>query len=485
MNHFYKSIRTIIPVILIAALPLQSFAAVKKTPPTASLQSSMDAIIKKVSNHANIGVIVQTIDGRQTLYQHNANDLFIPASVNKLFVAIAALDYLKPSYQFETRLRTTGQVNQGILNGDLYVQFNGDPTLTEKELINLLNELKTLGINQINGSVFLDNTSYGSAAYAPGWLLNDLIFGYAAPLNAVIINENRFNIILSPAKNNGNPAQVSSTVPDGVIKVENNTITSSNKQNCYVSIYSESDNTYHLTGCLTREPDKQYYALALRDPVAYAKALIANTLTKNGISFNGPVAIQQTPSNATVLGLHQSIPLDLIVKEMLKDSDNLYTNSILKQLGGVFYQTQGTWENGLNAIKQILTGPAGINFSKIHLFDGSGLSRYDLVSPQELMKLLYYAYNNPQIQPYIWDALPIAGQDGTLKGRLINFAEGGVVHAKTGTMKNSGVSALAGYMKTRRHGLIIFVIMTNSFEDTHRNYKYTEDEICQLLLSTT
>lgn len=460
--------------------------AAKKTMVAATatdIQTGMAAILSKVSPHAHMGVIVQTVDDSRILYQHNPNALFAPASVNKLFVAIASLDYLKPNYRFETRLRTTGQINQGVLNGDLYVQFNGDPTLTDRQFTTLMDELKAIGVSQISGHVYLDNTAYGSAPYAPGWLLHDLIFGYAAPLNAVILNENRFAIILSPASQNGRPAAVETTVPAGVVRVENNTLTSNRSDECALSVYSDSDNTYHISGCITKQPSKQYFTLALRDPVTYAKVLIAGNLVKNNIVFNGAIEIKAAPANTAVLAIHQSPPLNLIVKEMLKDSDNLYTNSILKQLGGVYYQTQGTWQNGLNAVKQILSGPAHIDFNQIHLFDGSGLSRYNLVSPHQLAKLLHYAYENPQIKPDIWNALPIAGQDGTLRGRLTAFAKSESVHAKTGTMKNSGVSALAGYIQTRKHGLLVFVIMTNGLEDTHHVYKNTEDRICKFLLT--
>lgn len=448
-----------------------------------TIMGGMNAIINSVSPHAQLGVIVQTIDGSQTLYKHNADSLFTPASVNKLFVAVASLDYLKSDYRFETRLRATGQINQSVLNGDLYVQFTGDPTLTDKQLTRLLKELNTLSIVQIKGHVYLDNTAYGSAAYAPGWVLHDLIFGYAAPLNAVIINENRFAIILSPSSQTGGMARVATTVPSGVARVENHTITNARRAECPLSVYSDSDNTYHVNGCIAQQPGKQYFELALRDPVTYAKALIANTLTQNGIRFDGPIDIGQAPAHSIVLTTHQSPSLNLIVKEMLKRSDNLYTNSVLKQIGRVYYRTQGTWQNGLSAIKQILGKPAGIDFNQGHLFDGSGLSRYNLVSPQQLARLLHYAYTNPEVHADLWNALPIAGQDGTLRGRLLAFAKGDPIHAKTGTMKNAGVSALAGYIKSRHHGLLAFVIMTNGLEDTGHVYKNTEDRICKLLLT--
>lgn len=451
-------------------------------PSFTNIQAGMNRILSRISPHTRMGILVQSINDGHTLYQHNSDNLFTPASVNKLFVAIASLDYLKPNYQIETRIRSTGTLEHGVLNGDLYVEFNGDPTLTDKQLSELMDEVRGRGIYQINGRVYLDNTAYGTSAYAPGWLLHDLIFGYAAPLNAVILNENRFAIILSPSQP-GRRAAVATTVPAGAVKIENNTLTNYGKSSCQLSVYSDNDNTYHIDGCVNKQPGKQYFALALRDPVTYAEVLINNSLVKNNIRFNGPIEIQKAPATAWVLASHLSQPLNLIIKSMLKESDNLYTNSLLKQIGAVYYQTQGTWQNGLNALKQILGKPTGIDFSQTHLFDGSGLSRYNQVSPHHLAQLLHYAYQNPNIQPDIWNALPIAGHDGTLRSRLTAFAKTDSIHAKTGTMKNSGVSALAGYIKSHNHGLLVFVIMTNGVEDTHRVYKYTEDQICKLLLN--
>ncbi len=447
-----------------------------------NIQAGMNQILKQVSPRTHIGILVQSIKDGQILYQHNSDNLFTPASVNKLFVAVASLEYLKPNYQIETRLLTTGSLDQGVLNGDLYVKFNGDPTLTDRQFSELMDEVKNRGIYKINGHVYLDNTAYGTSAYAPGWLLHDLIFGYAAPLNAVILNENRFAIILSPSQP-GRRAAVATTVPAGVVKIENNAVTNSGKSSCQLSVYSNNDNTYHIDGCINHQPSKQYFALALRDPVAYAEALINNNLVRGNVSFNGTIEIQKTPPNALLLASHASQPLNLIIKAMLKESDNLYTNSLLKQIGAVYYQTQGTWQNGLNAIKQILSKPTGIDFNQTRLFDGSGLSRYNLVSPHHLAQLLHYAYQNPNIQPDLWNALPIAGHDGTLRSRLTQVVRGDSIHAKTGTMKNSGVSALAGYIKSHNHGLLVFVIMTNGAEDMHRVYKNTEDQICKLLLN--
>ncbi len=445
------------------------------------LQPGVEAILRKAPANANVGIIVQAVESGKILYQHNADNLFTPASVNKLFVAIAGLAFLKSNYQFETRLRYTGNIKDGILNGDLYIQFTGDPSLKRWHLSGLLNELKAQGISKLNGNIYIDNSTYGLASYAPGWLIHDLSFDFAAPINAIIINENRFGLTVTPTNRNGQPGIIHTSLPDDVVQVQNNTITSARyRQDCPLEVHSDDNNNYKIGGCLPKIHGQQYFALALRDPVPYAKILITNFLKKNQIYFNGDIQLQVTPLNAGTLAVHMSAPLSQLIKAMLKESDNLYTNSLLKQIGAVYYHTQGTWENGLKAIKEILAKPANIDFSQTHLSDGAGLSRLNLVTPRQLAKLLHYAYQQPLVEPDLWIALPIAGKDGTLGGRLGTIAKGEPIHAKTGTMK--GISALAGYMKTRHNGLIVFVIMTNGLEDPLHLYKRMEDKICRFLI---
>lgn len=493
MNIYFKNLG-IAWTLLCFTLPINICFAKelshKKIPPvnqTANLPedllSGLTSIVNSMPAQAKMGIVIQSALSGQVLYQYQSNLLFKPASVNKLFVAISALSYLKPEYRFQTHLKTTGEISQGVLNGDLYIEFSGDPTLTDKQLIQLLDELKTLGINQINGHVYIDNSAYGSAPYPPGWLLKDLIFGYAAPLNAIILNENRFSIIINPSKKIGYPATSSSTLPDGVIRMDNQVKTGSKNQNCAISMTSDEDNTYHFDGCVDNQTKEKYLLVALRDPVKLAQILITNTLAKNQIGFSGPVQVKESPSQSVILSSHDSPPLNLIVKTLLKESDNLYTNSLLKQIGRVYFKTQGTWQNGLDAVKQILSSSAHLDFNQIQLYDGSGLSLYNHVSPQQLAKLLYYVHQNPMIAQDLWDALPIAGEDGTLKGRLMAFAKGEPIRAKTGSMKEKGVSALAGYINTSHHGLLVFVIMTNGRQETFHHSKFTEDQICQFLLT--
>ena len=174
--------------------------------------------------------------------------------------------------------------------------------------------------------------------------------------------------------------------------------------------------------------------------------------------------------------------LQQIIHEMLKQSDNLTTNSVFKKLGERYYKTQGTWQNSISAVKAILAPLAGINFKQNRVNDGSGLSRYDLISPHQLIQLLYYINHNHRIRPALRNALPIAGKDGTLEDRMINQKKSEHIRAKTGSM--TGVLSLAGYIETKNHGEVSFAMMMNNIIERHRKYMTLEDKICEFLAAS-
>lgn len=147
----------------------------------------------------------------------------------------------------------------------------------------------------------------------------------------------------------------------------------------------------------------------------------------------------------------------------------------------MYFHTQASWRNSIYAMESFLGKAAGINFSSISIADGAGLSRYNLVSPVQLGKLLYYAYHQDQVIPYLLNALPIAGVDGTLRWRMPNLAKGQNVHAKTGTMK--GITGLAGYVKTQNNGTVGFVILINGFVGKYTPYRNFQDKVCQYLVT--
>ena len=279
---------------------------------------------------------------RKILYQQNSTQLFTPASVQKTLTAIAALYYLKSSFTFNTKLLTQGKISHHILNGNLYLKLSGDPDFSEKNLRGLIHQLKKRGLQQITGQVYIDATDYGNVPYPPGWIWDDLSYSYAAPLMTTIINRNYFTLILKTPGAQGKHPLINTNLPPGVAQFSNElSVVDKLPANCPISIYSDANNHYILRGCYYRRWKQQVRKIAIRDMPRYARALLHKTLKEKHIQYRHPIAFRSAPKHTHMLASHLSPPLSTIVKEMLKDSDNLMTNAVFKKTrGNVFSQSR-------------------------------------------------------------------------------------------------------------------------------------------------
>ncbi|HLD17267.1 MAG TPA: D-alanyl-D-alanine carboxypeptidase/D-alanyl-D-alanine-endopeptidase [Coxiellaceae bacterium] len=440
-----------------------------------SLPSQINDLLEKQPYPIHVGIVVQSASSGKILYEKNSDQLFMPASVQKLLTAVSALSFLGPEYRYETLALADGPIKEGVLNGNLVVKFSGDPLLSTHDLRDLI---KQTGLKKITGQVYIDNYDYGSIPYGAGWGWEDLSYAYAAPMNAIIIDNNSFVMDIIPGELH-KPAKLQPRLPPDVIKVNNYLITTTGKETCPITIYSSQHNEYDINGCLEKRLGVQHRELAIREPAIYARYTLMHVLRENGTQVNGDVVIHSVPPQATVIATHFSPPLRLLVKKMLKKSDNMIADSLLERLGAQYFKSRGTWINGSKAVKSILTHATGIDFSHNLIVDGAGLSRYNLLTPLQLSKVLDYGYKNQHITNELFEALPIAGKDGTLAYRMKNLLHHTDVRGKTGTM--TGISALSGYIRTRDDTLI-YVIMMNDYVGKPKRYKHLQDEICKLLV---
>lgn len=428
-----------------------------------------------------MGVYVQSMQTGRVYFSHNANQLFAPASVQKLFTVTAALVKLTPNYRFSTRLLTDGKINNnGILQGDLIIQFNGDPSLTKRNLADLMKQLQTLGVQHIAGNVMIDDTAFAHIPYPPGWQWKDLSYDFAAPLNTVIINRNQFGLSFVPGKRAGQRGELIPHLPPGTANFINETRTTNYARgSCPMSIFSNERNQYLIRGCLPRSMGVQHRSLAIRDIQLFTKGLVRGLLHDHAISYRGAIYDAKAPANAIVLAEHESAPLSKVIVHLLKKSDNVYADALLKKTGEHFAHQPGSWQNGLEAVRSVMANDVGMNLNDVHLVDGSGLSQYNAMTPASIGQLLNYIDHRPTIKNALVPALPIAGVDGTLIYRMPTLARNRLVHAKTGSM--TGISSLAGFVKTRTHGTLAFVIMVNNVPKYRTPYIALENHICEFL----
>ncbi|HLB58008.1 MAG TPA: D-alanyl-D-alanine carboxypeptidase/D-alanyl-D-alanine-endopeptidase, partial [Gammaproteobacteria bacterium] len=178
---------------LSSALPARSKISTQPIYGKDKLIAEINRILTSVDSNASVGIAVKSMRYGDTLYAKNINQLFVPASILKIFTAEAALLYLGPTFTFPTRFFTDAadsNTSRGVLNGNIYLVHSGDPSLTYSDITTLMTTLKSQQIHSVNGNVYIDNTAYDQAGIGPGWDGDDTRYCYGAPINASIINHN-------------------------------------------------------------------------------------------------------------------------------------------------------------------------------------------------------------------------------------------------------------------------------------------------------
>lgn len=451
--------------------------------PTSFVQANLNSLLNHFRGYL-IGVSIQSLSNGRMLYQYNANHSFIPASTLKLFTGIAALDYLGPHFQFKTRFLTNSaaQIRNGVLTGNLYIQFSGDPYLTLEDLKDMLDTLKEQHINRIQGNIVIDDTVIDRSTWPPGRVIDDKIFCYAAPVTATIINRNCFSLSVKPNRGLLHPTVIKSNSNLGIV-IDNQAVTKHLRRASYslaLKPKTLSANHYILRGYLSPKMSPLSFAVALQNPNLATYGIVADLLRKYSISYSHLV-YGKTPPLAKVLAENNSPELAFLIKNMLKKSDNLIADSLLKKLGEKYFSVQGSWKTGRRAVQAILADKAAIDFSHIVMVDGSGLSRNNSVTPNAFVKLLNFAYTQLPDSDLLFESLPKSGLDGTLKHRLGGYTLG-KIHAKTGSMH--GISSLAGYIQTASNHVLAFAILINDpvpGKNNQGGYRLLENRICEFL----
>ena len=466
-------------------LPVMFLCSFGFTAAAGSVQVEVDRLINQVDPATNIGIEVVDLDTGASLYQRNAARSFIPASNMKLFSDAAALMALGPDYRFQSQLSTNAtMLDGGVLHGSIYLHLPGDPSLTQVHLQSLLAQLKTWGIKRIQGNVVIASNNSVVNAYAPGWVTKDLKYSYGAPLAPVMLDENRLMVTVNPAYTPGQPAFVEFDDQSASMLLDNQVKTSSKIGGCGIDINMDANNRLTVRGCVGVGQWAVQQRIAIRNPLRYTQELVKQQLIGLQIGLNGQVILGSAPGNSLLLASHDSKPITQLLADTLKPSDNLYADSLFLHAAAKINGTPLNWQQAQMVVKNFLQKQTGINMQNAILTDGSGLSRQDLLTPQQTVGLLRFLHDRfPLSYEYI-AALPVSGRDGTLQRRLRMPSQQGLVRAKTGTM--TGVIGLSGYLYTANAHTLAFAIFINKLPHTSSaasgQYRYLVDAICNYFL---
>jgi D-alanyl-D-alanine carboxypeptidase/D-alanyl-D-alanine-endopeptidase (penicillin-binding protein 4) len=477
----------------------------------ATLPESIQRLISAspVSRAAFWGIEIVDLSTGKTLYEQNAGHFFVPASNAKLFTTAMALTRLGPDFTFQTRVMADQPVDaDGRIAGSLRLVGGGDPNLSARTIPykpgpvtgdllvafeELADQVAAHGVKRIDGDIVGDDSWYVWQPYAAGWSIDDPRSDDGAPISALTINDNAFNLNVRPGAAAGEPAVLTLNPPVEYYSIDNRvrTVAVGGERRIRVERVPGSMEL-RVWGTIPLHDRGQDTALAIDDPALYAAKALRQLLEQRGIAIGGPAVARhlyphelaslteapETPAeNATELARHTSAPFleDLRITD--KVSQNLHAELALRAVARA-RRNVGSFEAGRDELRAFLN-EVGVEAGAYSLSDGSGLSRLDLVTPSAVVKVLRYMYRPAARENWI-SLLPVGGQDGTLRARMADGPTAGRIHAKTGSL--SHVSALSGYAERRDGRWLAFSILVNNYNGPASEVHVTMDKICALIM---
>lgn len=461
-----------------------SFATTQK-----ALDAAIAKTIEKYNGNVNIGLSVLDLASNKTIYQKNQDRYFVPASVMKVFTAAGNLIYLGPDYQFETELFTDGHlIEEGKLDGNVYVKFSGSPSFTSDELEKLLAHLSELGVKSITKNIYLMSPNESAEPYGPGWMIEDLDYAYGAPTMPFVLDKNQLTLIVNPGSKVGDKTELRFNKPylKEAISINNQTTTEEKGHYCRIRYHMDQNNQLTVEGCMILGRASSEKNVAIRNPELYVTERIKAILKGLSIELKGDDSLKKEVSEKALIYLasHHSPRLSHLIQPMLKDSDNLFADTLFLNLGDQYYKKDVNYRQAGLAIKRILKKYANISLSKAVIVDGSGVSRYNLITPEQLVNVLSFLYKQFPISYEFLAGLSVAGRDGTLYKRHLLTESTQFIRAKTGTMQ--GVVSLAGFLPSKNGHPLAFAIIINGIPQGGvglSKYRALEDELAKLLLT--
>ncbi|GAA2745777.1 D-alanyl-D-alanine carboxypeptidase/D-alanyl-D-alanine-endopeptidase [Kitasatospora cinereorecta] len=460
-------------VALAGTLLVGSAQADSPTPADPTLTADLDAILSdaRLAN-AQAGVVVVDAATGQPVYQHQPNALLTPASTMKTVTSTAALDLLGADHRFTTEVRTAGTRRGGVLVGDLVLRGGGDPSLRPQDLDDLAAKVAAAGITTVTGRVLADGSRYDNTPLGPGWAWDDEPYSYSPQISGLTLapdaeyTMDAVQVTVTPGEA-GKPAQVALNPAEAPMKLSGQITTGAAGSGSSADVERKRGvNELALTGSVAAGSAPAVFWTTVENPTVYTGDVFAGALARHGVRVVRPVAQATGSETSDALASHDSATIGELMAPMLKLSNNGIAEHLTKEIGKV-KGGQGSWTAGLTQIKAYLKAN-GLELPAGRQVDGSGLSRYDLITPAKMNGLLQVARTKPWFQQW-YDALPVAGNParmvgGTLTARMRGTAAQDNVHAKSGSM--SGVDNLAGYVTAPDGRQLVFTVMVSNFAGT-------------------
>jgi D-alanyl-D-alanine carboxypeptidase/D-alanyl-D-alanine-endopeptidase (penicillin-binding protein 4) len=480
---------------------------------------------------ATWGIKIVSVDSGKTVFEHNPQKYFNPASNAKLYTAALALDRLGPDFRIKTSLYSTARPDaNGTLTGDLIIYGRGDPTMAArlndgdywKPLDPLVAQIVNSGVRRIEGDLIGDESYFAGPPFGSGWEWDDLQAYYGAEVSALTVNDNAIDLFVKPAERAGVPCRITTGPQTSVVTIINRAQTTPKGTETRISVYRPvGENIIYVSGRAAIDGAGYTGSYAVHNPASLFVSMLKEALARRGITMAGRTRTidwkyrEVTPldlSKLTEIGSIESMPLKDVIRETLKPSQNLWAQLLLLQVGASggaaadeakgdagtrgrgdtakeSRGAEGQGNKGATAQSRastpgsttdlpLTTEEIGVESMKEFLAE-AGVKEGDVLleegsglSRRDVITpnatvALLAFMSHHRLFEAYRNALPIAGVDGTLEKRMKGTPAAGNVRAKTGSLRY--VFTLSGYVTTAAGERLAFSIMLNNYYNAERS----------------
>lgn len=440
--------------LLLCALALgQSFAQVLR--PDSLALSRVDSLVRASEERgvARYSFAVQEISADSLFSGYHPQQICTPASVTKLFTTATALESLGADYAFRTDVYLEGRVEEGVLYGNLLVVGSGDPSIASKYFSrdkerwqkSVLQAVQAKGIHRIEGNIVVDASRFERMGVHPRWAPEDRGDYYGTGVYGFNLYDNWLDLYFAT----GSPKdsiRLVDTYPKGAQLTLNNRLTVSCKTQGWEGDGANLVEERTLLGTLPCNKSRVRVAIDLPHPPLHAARLLLSMLQTEGIEVEGTEEVRFSPSPTprVLVGRYYSPSLRELCREMNFRSLNHYAEALFKAL----VPTQGATSAEAWRREQEVLHSWGLSLSpRAHLYDGSGLTRANKLSAQDLITLLVGVSNKAHsstLDAFV-ASLPRAGREGSVRSFMKDTPL--KLYIKSGSM--GGVQSYAGYLNYR------------------------------------
>ena len=450
--------------------------------PWAVAQAGLDSLIARtLPAGSHVGISAYDLTADQPLIDYQGDRLCRPASTMKLLTAITALSTGAADRPLRTELWARGTLQGDTLVGDLIVVGGMDTELTEQSLDSMARTVARWPVRVVTGRLLGDVSLRDSIYWGRGWAWDDAPDAFQPYLSPLMLCRGVVTVDVNPG-NKGDTAEVCVSPASTFYTIDNR---SRSRTPAAGPLTISRDwmtlgNHILVHGNVDRRSSTQLSVYPSQDFFLHT---FAERLQQAGVCIDAGYAYEEfQPTATSTLVMAYETPMQDLLEQMLKESDNLCAEALLTLLG---YHTTGhrhvSAKDGLKAVEQIMKS-MGHDPHDYKLADGCGLSPYNYLSPSLLVDFLRYAFARPDVYRRLLAALPVGGIDGTLKYRMRSGTPSfRRVHAKTGSV--TGIYCLAGYLRTAAGHTVAFAIMNQNVL-SGRQARQMQDEICDLLVES-